>query len=109
MEETPRSNRTPPARSSPAPTVASITTALAAKSFTTSDASAGRWGLSKHPDGQEPQPDVAGHDRGHQSHQVEALPDLGDQRSLHRTLPSLSLRPRLGLDQPCYGSSVPAV
>src|SRR5438093_6806479 len=51
----------------PAPTVASTTSALSAKNIATSDASAGRCGLTKHPDGQEPQPDVAGHHDGHQS------------------------------------------
>src|SRR5205807_1752187 len=69
----------------PAPTVASTTTDRPASKEATSATRTGRWGLSKHPEGEQAEPQVRGQDRRHEAHQVEALSDLGDQRSLHRS------------------------
>src|SRR5438132_14334423 len=84
----PRTEGTPASSSAsacpPAPTVASITAAFPDRSSTTSAPRTGVCGLSKHPDGQEAQTDVAGQHCRHQSHQQEALPDLFLERcSLH--------------------------
>ena len=92
-----------------------IAEALGLSSATTSETRTGRWALAKHPGGQEPQARVAGHDGCHQPHQKEALPDLRQERSLHRVLLLLLFSPVRAaagpVPAPSYGpgSSAPAV
>src|SRR5262245_59785130 len=67
----------------PAPTVASTTTAFSESRLTTSATRTARCGLSKHPHGQQPEPDVHADDQRREPHQQEALADLGEQRVPH--------------------------
>src|SRR5207244_12243867 len=53
---------------------------------TTSATRPGRCGLSKHPDGQQPQSHIGSDHRGHQAHEEDTLSELREQRALHLVL-----------------------